>query len=365
MRFVARRTRLAAVISSSGKPVSAKQNLSLPRSRGRFVFCLLPVFFLQFLSSPLRADSLEDAAHELAIKVCLAGHKQPVKIAWKETPDSSEFWSDSRKALFLEQLSACGMETKPNSDAAVLRVAAGVTPSQLLLLADFGGSTGGPAVQMIAVPRNSRVNPYSAASTPRLNRELQWQQQEPIQSALEWQEPSSRERFLFLVSDGQLIRLQFENSNWRLIDSSALPATHRHSRSGDGFLMFYYPGKSPRLFLDRTSCSFSSSGLISFTCDPVNLVGRDPQISTACEGQFRYLATGKGDYSQPDRITLGSLVQNPALPAPQQSPVDSVEVPGPVLSLSLAEGLKAAFAVVRNLSTGNYEVYRITTVCGN
>jgi hypothetical protein len=36
-----------------------------------------------------------------------------------------------------------------------------------------------------------------------------------------------------------------------------------------------------------------------------------------------------------------------------------------VLDINVAENAKAAAAVVKNLSTGNYEVYRITAVCGN
>ncbi len=299
------------------------------------------------------------------MKVCLAGHKQPVKIAWHVSPDSSDYWSDSRKAVFLEQLSACGMEATQNSDAAVLRVAAEATPSRLLLVADLGGPLNGRAIFMVEIPRSSHASPKNGAATPRVNRELQWQQQEPIQSALEWQDPSSRERFMFLVSEGLLIRLQFENSAWKLIDSSALPTARRHSRTGDGFFKFYYPGKPPRVFLDRTSCSFSPSGPISFACDPVNLIGQAPEISSKCEGPPRYLGTGKGDDTQPDRITLGSLDLGPGGPPSQEALLDSVEVPGPVLSLSVAEDLKAAFAVVRNLSTGNYEVYRITSVCSD
>src|SRR5580704_12517171 len=70
------------VLSSSGKPVSAKQNLSSPRPRGLNVFCQLLGFALLFWPSRTGAESFEDAAHELAMKVCVAAHKQPVKVAW-------------------------------------------------------------------------------------------------------------------------------------------------------------------------------------------------------------------------------------------------------------------------------------------
>lgn len=63
---MALRPALAAVISSSRKPVYAKQNLSLPRPCCLRVFCQLMGFALLLLPPLLRAESLEDAAHELA-----------------------------------------------------------------------------------------------------------------------------------------------------------------------------------------------------------------------------------------------------------------------------------------------------------
>src|SRR5580693_6955733 len=109
MRFVVRRTRLAAVISSSRKPVSAKQNLSPPRSRGRTILCQLFGFALLLFSSPARAQSPENAAHELAMKVCLGGHRQPVRVHWQESAGSPAYLSEARKKAFLDQISACGI----------------------------------------------------------------------------------------------------------------------------------------------------------------------------------------------------------------------------------------------------------------
>jgi hypothetical protein len=90
-----------------------------------------------------------------------------------------------------------------------------------------------------------------------------------------------------------------------------------------------------------------------------------PQILSACEERPRYLATGTGDYTQTDRIILRGQVVNQVAQPPNDGDASSVEVPGPVLGISVAENAKAAFAVVKNLSTGNYEVYRIAAVCSN
>ena len=54
---------------------------------------------------------------------------------------------------------------------------------------------------------------------------------------------------------------------------------------------------------------------------------------------------------------------NPSLPQTQTS-IAELSMPGPVLSLSSGEALRADTAAVFNLATGNYEVYRIVLACG-
>lgn len=41
------------------------------------------------------------------------------------------------------------------------------------------------------------------------------------------------------------------------------------------------------------------------------------------------------------------------------------EFPGPVLNVNAEQGSSSAMIVVRNLRTGNYEVYKISLVCGD
>jgi hypothetical protein len=42
---------------------------------------------------------------------------------------------------------------------------------------------------------------------------------------------------------------------------------------------------------------------------------------------------------------------------------NSVSMPGPVLEMVTGENGNSVAVVVKNLSTGNYEVYRVTTIC--
>ncbi len=82
-------------------------------------------------------------------------------------------------------------------------------------------------------------------------------------------------------------------------------------------------------------------------------------LPPACgEASGEILAAGTGDYTQPDSVRAYEMRDGAAAPI---SP--AVEFPGPVMVLE-AESSPAALAVVRNLATGDDEVYEISLVCG-
>jgi hypothetical protein len=354
--------RHAGVLSSSGNPVSAKLNLSLPRARGLSAFCQLIGFALLFLPSRMCAESLEDAAHELAMKVCVAAHKQPVKVAWQESPQSSGHLSDRRKKVFLDQIAACGMEAAENSDAPILTVTIEVTPSKALLIASFTEAVS-PQIYVIEVPRASLFVAREAAPAPQLRRELLWQQEKPIQSALEWQDPTTEERFLFLLSESLFMRFDLENGVWKWMDSAQFLPVGRGPRAGEVSLFYSHAKERVELVLRKKACDLDLTIHFGYTCTGMEVGDRTMELSSTCEESPRYLVTGKGDYTQTDRITLASAAG--AAAATDETYAGSVDMPGPVLDISVAENSKAAAAVVKNLSTGNYEVYRITAVCSN
>ena len=330
------------------------------------MLCLYPLFFPLFLSSPVRADSLEDAAHELAIKVCVAGHKQPVKVVWQESAASDSNLSDSRRKAFLDQISACGMEPAENADAPALTVALRFTPSKALLIASFAETTNGRQIFVVEISRASLLVARETVPAPQLRGELVLRQERAIQSAAGWQDPSTQERFLFLLGENQVSRLRFENDAWKLLDSSELTAVGRRSRFTEGGFFYSRAKQKLELVLNKKVCELNVNGHLSLTCGGSEPGNRTAEIASSCEESPRSLATGKGDYTQPDRLTLGSTVAGGAgSTSAEESYSGSVEMPGPVLDISVVENAKIAYAVAKNLSTGNYEVYRITAVCGN
>jgi len=146
-----------------------------------------------------------------------------------------------------------------------------------------------------------------------------------------------------------------------------LPVGWRRTRGGEGSIVYSHTKEKIELALHKRSCDLNTSGRIAFTCTGDGLSEKSPELLSTCEDAPRSLSSGKGDYTQPDRIRLKRSIGSGAETgiSMEESDSSSVDMPGPVLDISVAENKKAASAVVKNLSTGNYEVYRITAVCSN
>ena len=80
-------------------------------------------------------------------------------------------------------------------------------------------------------------------------------------------------------------------------------------------------------------------------------------ISPVCGGANQFLATSARDYTQTDSVQV--FQTEPNGPVAMSAELD---FPGPILALHTA--LDAPRAIVRNLTTGNYEAYRLAISCG-
>ncbi len=354
----------AAVISSGSNPVYAKQKLSPLRSRGCLFLCLV-LAFLAACPRPSRADSLEDAARALARKLCSAPRQQTVRINWQDSPELSGSFPDSFKKSFLLQLSACGIGTGNNSNSPRLVVSIQSTASKLLLVANLVDSLGSVEIRMAEIRRETLSISNEPSRVPRLQKDLLWQQERPVESATEWQNPSTQERFLFLLSEGFFVRLHSQNEIWTQVDSTELPKMDRRSRLRGGTFVFSDKEAKLQLLSNLKLCDFEPEGPLRFTCVDTNFGGKAVLLSSICGEPPRSIRTDTGDYTQRDHIILsGQEVAGVELPA-EDAASRSLEMPGPVLDIANTPDSKAVTAVVRNLSTGNYEVYQITLGCAN
>jgi hypothetical protein len=346
--------------------VFAKQKLSPSDSRGLALPCVLLAFLFACFPSPSRADSLEDAARTLALKVCASDRQPALEIRWQDAVPAHGALSDAVRNSFLAQLSACGIDTAKKPGIPSLTVSVQWTASKVLLMADSENSAEPRRVEMVELPRPRLSLSNESSSGPHLARELIWQQERPINSAVEWYDRSNQQQHLFLLSEGFLIRRRLEDHVWTLVDSTELPSSARSHRLGKGeFVHGDHSPTSLAFLLDDKICSIQLGERVSFTCSDTNIGGKVVTMASACAEKFQILATGRGDYTQQDRITLARTEPIRPWLSEAEIPTGSVELPGPVLDDQATEDRKSVTAVVRNLSTGIYEVYRITAVCGN
>lgn len=83
-------------------------------------------------------------------------------------------------------------------------------------------------------------------------------------------------------------------------------------------------------------------------------------LDSNCNHMPWILRSDSGDRSVADRLLLRSSSQSKTDPSAAE-----LEMPGPVLALSSDRTIFNATAVVFNLASGAYEVYRISLACGN
>ena len=295
----------------------------------------------------------------------MPSRKQSVRVNWQEPPERPDIFSESAKNAFLAQLSACGLEITENSEAPLLNIAVQFTPSRLLLIA-VGGAFASRSAHVIEIPRAALAVSNEVPPLVHLRKELLWQQEKPIHSAMEWHDSSTQEQFLLLISRGLFVRLRSKNEVWVEVDSAELPKSDRRSRIPDSTFVYKYPEAKLELLIAQKLCDFDPGGRLSFTCVDTNLGGKTAvRISSGCGGNPRDIWTDSSDYSQRDHIFFGRAKVAGAVFLPDDPMSRSLEMPGPVFDVGNTQDSKAVIAVVRNLVTGNYEVYRITLACAN
>jgi hypothetical protein len=259
------------------------------------------------------------------------------------------------------------MATGDTSDLPLLNIAIRLTASKVVLAASLANSGESPQVRMTEIRRDTFSISHDASRAPRLQGELLWQQERPFHSAMEWYDPSTQQHFLFLLGQGSLVRLRSTNEVWAELDSAELPVAGSRSRlpGGGGTFVYHSSDTKLQILMYRKLCEFEPAGSLSITCTDTHIGGKVLHISSECGNAPWSLWTESGDYTQRDHIICGKTEVTAAELLANEATSHSLEMPGPVLDISSARDSKAATAVVRNLSTGNYEVYRITLACAN
>jgi hypothetical protein len=320
--------------------------------------------YLLILGCPsvARADKLEDAVRALAGRVLpmVQGNK-PACVDWDNRSAISDMRSLALRSMFLLELGIQQSGPGASSGSCAINVVVDRTPTQIVLVVSIGSGEQ-KRVLMSEVSRSDAGTPAATRPAARLQRELLIQQGGRILDALEIEGMHGEAASLLVLTRDAVAIYQPESGSWDLKSLQALPNSTANQRAPRGELRWNAgsPDALQVLFAGE-SCTININQTRTVNCQPSAEPWREAALSAVSCGQGPLsLRPGTGDWSEPDHIQL----VNPLLP-PDQAPLAQIDLPGPVLSMAPGTLPDVFAAVVFNLSTENYEVYRITLVCGN
>jgi len=310
-------------------------------------------------------------------------HELPEKVAveWTNMSSLPEPESIILREAFVKELSSHRQIVTVESSVTLLRVAVRETPTDFLLVARVA-TVSGEQVRMAGVVRTAFLPVMTRGNGLRLAKQLLWQQAETILSAGEFAEfplgtvpagavNGATNRVFILKPDALVI---YRDEGERLSEIQELPFNgYRYvsrglrgemRRAKDGSITVVLPGLNCAVHGPATSGErWAMQCGAPTTSDTTTTAAAAPDavvttLSSNCDAISWRLLGEASDWTQTDRLLLVNVEMK------REEAVAAVDFAGPVRRLASAEDGKSALAVVFNLSSGSYEVYRIAVVCG-
>lgn len=415
---------LAAVISSTRKPVSAKQNFSAPRACVLAFLYQLLGFLLLFAAAVSAADSQEEAARALARKVAanIRGTTTSCEIRNLSHLGNAEFSAFS--SAFQDELQRRGIRISTAEPPVSLVVTVTQTPTEYIAVAQIQRKQDTETVMQTLGKVGSGADPH-AVSNAAVRKDLLFSQDEPIfDVAL-----NAESRKATALGPQDITFYEWTTDRWVRVRSEPLPVQLHPQRATRGFLTLGGDGSATALFPGEV-CRSGAADTNKWTCEPssapipirtmnqeawagakdstwisaaklasagrsqIVLAGRDglarlyeegPEpaaffsnwgsqlvaVNSGCGTGAQLLVTGTGDWTKNDEIRAMEIQERKAvavsLPASFDGPVLGLLTPGAMAPEASSGGLSnsTAIAIDRNLQTGRYEAYRLTISCAH
>jgi hypothetical protein len=355
---------VGAFVNLIFKPSDAAKKLLFSSAPSPQLCCLIAIAIL-WLANPVAvraATTLDDSARDLAQKIAAdvaPGNAVSVEMRNVSPLEPGEL---SRVEHAIEtELQARGIRSQPDAMTSVV-ITFSENVNGLVWTAEIlqGDST---RVVLLSVPRESLDRSTPGGAKLVLEAEKFWEGPERILDAAQVSLPGGEEALVLLLPNEFSIHSSSRDTRTQLpLD---MPTVNLRTPGG----RIYYSNSQLAIQLGPNMCTvFLASGGLqeclssSPTAEPVPIPNRGSQtapIHTACGAAVQVLATGSGDYSQPDTIQAFDGQGNPPTPTSNE-----LDFPGPILSLhEFVDNSIAVTAIVRNLKTQNYEAYHLSTSC--
>ena len=281
-------------------------------------------------------------------------------VNWNNHEAVSESRSQQLKSAFVEELQGKQGDSPAATSNCTVSIFLERTPAQIMVTADVENG-GDRRYLFAAIPRTGVPAESSSTSALRLEKELIWQQGERILDALFVRGENGASDRLVVLQRDILNVYEKQAGEWKVLRSKPLGEATVAQRAPRGELSFSLdqPDRLKLVFAGK-SCQTTLSDASPLNCQQNAESARAGMLlASTCDSHVWGLRSDGGDSMMPGRLEL----VNSSLPQ-AQAPVAELATSGPVLSISSGEALRADTAVVFNLATGNYEVYRIALACG-
>lgn len=325
------------------------------------------------------AATLEDSAKELAQKIAVA---LPAR-------ENVSFEIQNSSFLHPEEVSRVeqALKAELQERGVVLSSIIGAPITVVVTLSEnfknlvwtgeiqYGGAS---YLVLVAAERSTENRAFSRAMPVTIRSEKLWEGPQRILDAGEVPDGRGHSWLLLLTPNGLVIRDSQSGSASVVEITSAQSA----SREPQGILRPGQTESTAELFLAPQSCTVDLTTRSLIECQPGQapfrgpLAGRLPvstdhlspgppppgigeelPVGRGCGDSDQFLGTGARDYTQTDAVHVFQTTSG--IPIATSTELD---FPGPILAFHNALG--APTAIVRNLTTGNYEAYRLSFSCG-
>jgi len=339
---------------------------------------VLFLFVLIGIPSVVRSMTLEDSAKELARRIAAtlpAGENVSCEIRNISSvkPGDAARIEQALKAELQER----GIGLTGSGTATAVVVTLSENFKDLVWTGEIrqGGTS---QVVLIAVERLPENRAFSDAMPVTIRSEKFWERPERILDAGEISNGEGKSWLVLLLPDGLFIQDKQTGS------ANKLEITSNQSASRDpwGNLSYGLIGNTVALFLAPRVCTINLDSPSLNGCSPAEGSGGAPvtsqfpvmfdiappgppqpgkgteiEMKPVCAGASQFLATGARDYTQTDSLQVFQIESSGAVAVSSE-----LDFPGPITALHA--GADPPRAVVRNLTTGNYEAYRLSYSCG-
>ena len=337
----------------------ARQISFLARTSARIFSILL---FATNYSSVAQPQALEDCVERLARRAIALPHERRIALVWTNHAGLSDERSEKLRELFVTRLEAAQIRLIQGEAAPALRVSIEQTPTKLVLAASVPGE-GVTSVAIEEVARTLVESDKRAANVVRLEKELMWQQQTRILSAVLPGYAEGAEKKMLLLTEDAVMVYGEESGEWKLRDTKALPGPKQPPRAARGHVVIAEEKPDAAVILlpgRRCEVSWADDSAVACVAAGAEWPSGRLLANPGCDAQTWWLKSDGTDWTSEDRLLLRSSGAGGG-----SAPVAEMSMTGAVFSIGAGSNAASAAVVVRNLVSGNFEVYRVGLVCAN